>query len=495
MDDASEQTPTFSTARRLGIGFHVFVSSAALLAIMVMLNYLGARHRMRSTWAPDNRLSLAPLTKQFLGGLTNEVQATVFFNADEPLYDSVVALLKEFRHETPRLNLRIIDYRNNPVGARQFLSRFKLPPTEENFVMFEANGRSKPVGASELSNYDMSGLIAGRTREVKRTAFKGEMMFTAAIYSVVSGTQPRAYFLQGHQELDVKDARGEQGFGQFAEMLSLNHVAHEGLLLAGTNDVPADCQLLIIPGAGSRLDAHEVDKLDRYLAQGGRMLVFYRDFPSAGEVGLELMLHKWGVATGNDWVRDTRNVVGEVGMLVTNFGPHAITRPLRDMPLLMLLPRSVRKRADMPLKAEAPEVTEILMTSDAGLVHKKFKDGAPTTAPDESGEIPVAVAVEKGALPGVRLERGTTRIVVIGDVLFANNLAINSVANRHFAEKCVNWLLDRSTYLGGIGPKPIQEFKLTMTNSQMWTVRGIFLVMMPGSALALGLLVWWRRQH
>jgi hypothetical protein len=500
MDAAPEQPPTFSAARRLGISFHVLLSCLALLAIVVMLNYLGARYYERANWSAEDRLVLAPLTRQVLAAVTNEVRATVFLDSEEPLHDSIVSLLNEYRLLCRKLDVVKLDYLRNPVGATQFQTRHRLPPNTRDFVLFECEGRTRSVAVSDLSDYDTSALLAGRSREVKRTAFRGEMMFTSALASVLSGAPARAYFLAGHQESDPADAKPDSnGFGQFAEMLRLNNVEAGPLLLAGANEVPADCQLLVIAGPRLDFEPHELGKLDKYLAQGGRLLVLLRDFPGTDEIGLEPLLHKWGVAVGNDWVRDPKNTVPDAGFMVTNFGLHAICRPFAEplSPLLLVAPRSVGARQDMPLKAEAPTVTELLSTSEAGLAHTDFSDrGAmPNPARDRAGKLPLAVAVEKGALPGVESHRGATRIVVLGDVVFQENIAINNLANRAFGEKCVNWLLDRSHLMIGIPPKPVQEFKLTMTGPQMWSVRLVLLGAFPGTVLVFGLLVWWRRRH
>ena len=104
------------------------------------------------------------------------------------------------------------------------------------------------------------------------------------------------------------------------------------------------------------------------------------------------------------------------------------------------------------------------------------------------------MAVEKGAIPGVAADRGSTRIVAVGDSYFLANANIDFDSNRDFANLAVNWLLDRSQLLE-IGPRPIREYRISMTQSQMTTARWVLLAGMPGSVLLFGLLVWWRRRH
>jgi ABC-type uncharacterized transport system involved in gliding motility auxiliary subunit len=97
-------------------------------------------------------------------------------------------------------------------------------------------------------------------------------------------------------------------------------------------------------------------------------------------------------------------------------------------------------------------------------------------------------------VPGVSAERGALRIVVIGDSFFLLNDAIEAAANRDFATHTANWLVDQAVLLSGLAPRPIKEYRVTLTRSQMVTLRWTLLAGLPGSALLLGLVVWWRRR-
>ena len=105
------------------------------------------------------------------------------------------------------------------------------------------------------------------------------------------------------------------------------------------------------------------------------------------------------------------------------------------------------------------------------------------------------VAVEKSAPKGVITERGSTRIIVVGDSVFLANVPIQSGANRDFARYAVNWLLERSQLLEELGPRPIIQYKLMMTQRELQQIEWLLLVAMPGSFLILGTLVWFRRRR
>ena len=118
----------------------------------------------------------------------------------------------------------------------------------------------------------------------------------------------------------------------------------------------------------------------------------------------------------------------------------------------------------------------------------------PATWPDKP-PFPLMVAVEKGAIKDVITERGSTRMVVVGDSLFLGNLQIDSAANRDFAAAAVNWLLERTQLLAGVGPRPITQYKIVMTQAQLHQAQWVLLGGLPGCVLVLGGLVWLRRRR
>jgi hypothetical protein len=112
------------------------------------------------------------------------------------------------------------------------------------------------------------------------------------------------------------------------------------------------------------------------------------------------------------------------------------------------------------------------------------------------GPFPLIAAVEHGSIKNVSTQRGVTRIVVIGDSLcFDNQLLDSWSANHYFANSVVNWLVDRpEMLLSGIGPRPITEYKLLLTNEQSKKLRWLLLAGMPGAVLLFGGIVWLRRR-
>jgi gliding motility-associatede transport system auxiliary component len=499
MSSQAVTRPSFSVARRWSISLSVLLSLAAMAAIVVMVNYLALRYYKRIHWTANEMYKLSPLTEQVLHSLTNEVKVTLFFDRQEPLYRAVAALINEYRAASPKIVVKVIDYLQDPGAGELFKQNYKFSfVRDKNVVIFESNRKVKTVLEKELSEYDWSGLMSGATNEIKRTGFKGEQLFTSAIRSVVDLHQPKAYFLRGHGEVDPANEDLNDGYSKFADLLKQNSVLWERLALSGTTEIPTDCQLLIIAGPKESFNPGDVEKLEKYLDQGGRVLALLGTTtkPSPDVFGLGGTFAKWGVDLGENWVIDPpHSVGGGWGFLTTNFISHPIVKPLYDSYLYVVLPRSVEKQKFAKETADAARVEPLFATSPTGRVLTSIRNGAPNpTVRDRFGSIPLAVAVEKGSIQGVTANRGSTRMVIVGESLFLNNSGIISANNYDFAQLILNWLLDRP-WLLSLGPRPNRDIVLAMTKSQMETTRLILLGGMPGGILLFGLLVWWGRRH
>jgi len=493
------QTESFSPARRLTILFNLGLGLLALLALLGMTNYLAARHFHRFFWGGDERYHLSLPTRQVLGALTNEVTVTVLFSRNSPLYSPVSGLLKEYAYACPRLKLEALDYDRDVQAAQLTVARLQLSPEESDLVVFESAGRTRIVRAVELSDYDFSGLLAG-AKEVRRVGFKGESLFTDALASLIEGRSPKVYFLQGHGEHDPTSLETRFGYSQFARMLEQKNVAVDTLRLVGDAEVPDDCQLLVLAGPRSRVDPSALDKINRYLGQGGRLLALL-SFYQAGyaPTGLERFLAGWGVAVGDNLAFDPGNAVRGGGILATNFSNHPIVRTLRGHTLYFLVPRSVAPLRSSGLAGDAPKVESLVSTSVEGRTESEGLDtGLPKFNParDRRGVIPLAVAVDKGSIQGVAADRGSTRLVVVGESIFlANETIVKSAANIEFASLAVNWLLDRPQHLSGLAPRPIREYSVLLSRSHLVQLRWILLALLPGLPVAIGTVVWMRRRR
>ncbi len=490
-DDLDNPPPSYSAARKFGTGFGVFVGVAAFLAIIVMVNFLAARHYRRIPLSEDRVPPLAPVSLQVLGALTNNLNVTVFFDPDETLYSHILQLLRQYEHASPRVKITVVNYLTEPAKAEQIKAAAKLGANVKDVIIFELNGRYRVVRQGELSEYDTRDLLAGKSQAVKRKSFTGESFFTSAILTLIEARQLNAYYLLGHDEHDPQTASTPSGYGKLVLLLQGNNIRTSLLRLTGTNEVPADCSLLLVGGPKTPFHPNEIEKLNRYLNRGGRALVLLL---VGSDHGLGELLGQWGVEVRDDIVRDAAGERSESHLTLKHFGEHDIVRPFGVTQNGLIFPRarSVTPRAGGQ-GSDAPQVRVLAGTSEAGEAILDTRDGARfDPRRDRRGSIPVAVAVERGGLKSV--EGGSTRMVVVGDSDFLNNQVLDlPTINRDFAGNAVNWLVDRPRLIG-IAPHQLRDHLFIMSDSQSRSVRWILLAGVPGGILAFGLLVWFRRQ-
>jgi hypothetical protein len=491
----SQSKPSFSPRRKWSIGLNVVLIVLVVFSVVVMVNYLSRDYSTRFHWSTTSEHELAPLTVKLLHSLTNKVKITIYYDQNEPFYTTVLSLLGQYKSANSRIAIENVDYVRDAGAAQRVKLQYNLTfPSATNLVIFECEGRKRVLDGNALTSYTMEAVPSEKEREFRRkpTAFEGERMFTAALMDVTNPKRFIAYFLEGHREHRIESDE-TFGFMKFAAVAHENLIQTQPLSLLGTNTVPMDCNLLVIAGPRDEFQDFELEKVDQYLNQGGRLLALFNPASisreSGGEkTGLDKILAKWGVDLGNEIIEDPKHRVSPDGhdMLVTDFNPkHPIVNPLLDSGLYMVMPRAVGKKKSTTQSADAPHVEELAYTGpDAHAGNSQIPQ-----------RYPVAVAVEKGAIKGVITERGSTRMVVAGDSVFLTNSGIRTAPNRDFAGYALNWLLERTQLLEGLGPRSIIEYRIAMSQSQLQRVQWILLAAIPGGALLLGGLVWLRRRR
>jgi hypothetical protein len=487
---AAKPQPSFSPWRRWKIGLDVVVRTALALAVVVMVNDLAAKFFGRF-YLSSQAQQLSTRTLSVVRSITNRVNVTVYYNTQDEgnYYPTIIALLDEYHSANPNISVKTVDYVRDAGAAEKIKEQYKLGSAKDkDLVIFDNNGRVKIVNGDSLTQVRLEEVPNATERQFRRKpiASNGEMLFTAMLLAVENPEPLKAYFLQGDGEPSLSDS-GDQGYLKFGAILGENYVATEPLNLLGQNAVPDDCNLLIIAGPRTALNETELQKLDQYLAQGGRLFLLFNYLSRNQPAGLDPILARWGVAVLGDAVLEPKNTRSGYDVIINTFNNHPIVNPLTGLAVQLFLPRPVGALTVQNPPADAPKVDELLASSPQSTL-----SGDTAAAPRS---YPLAVAVEQKVVPGVISTRGITRMVVAGDSTFLDNQMIESGANRDFAGYAVNWLLDRPQLLEGIGPRPVTEFRLTMTRDQQKSVRWLLLGALPGGVLAFGWLVWLARRR
>lgn len=497
-DDQSN--PSFSPGRKWNIALNVALLTFFVFAVVVMVNYLSRDYFYRAHADMHQRLELSPHTIGLLKSITNQVTVVFYYDKNNTLYDTVADLLTEYQLVNPKIRIRKVNYLHDAAAAKEIQATYKLGSTadkdlaEKDLVIFDCEGRFKIVPGRLLAKYVQEQIPDEKeVRMLRRpTAFMGETVFDAALMYVVNPRPLKAYFLTFHNEGQITSKDGLTGYYKFAELLQANNIESEPLSLLGTNMVPADCNLLVIAGPQTAIASFELEKIHRYLTEGGRLLALFSYSAEKRDITLEKLFALWGVEVGGNLVRDPENSVSSGDIVVTDFSAkHAATSPFvgQGSSIQLYMPRTVGRLKTQAPAADAPTVEELIFTGPHAQVYVDNRE--------EGGrqKVSLMAAVEKGAIRDVKNERGTTRIIVAGDSVFLANSALGIAANREFAENLVNWLVERTELVQGPGPRPVRTYQIVMTDSQLRSAEWVLLGALPGGVLLFGIMIWLRRRR
>ncbi|HEV2691336.1 MAG TPA: GldG family protein [Verrucomicrobiae bacterium] len=502
MSTAPKSRTSFSPASRWKIGLDVAVRTVLVLAVAVMVNFLGAKFYHRFYLDRQMRVELSSRTLTVLRSLTNHVDVTLYYDTHDPenFYPDIVELLNAYRDVNKNISLRTVDYERDAGAALKVKEQYGLPgsvatpnaPPAKDLIIFASGERHNVIPGEAIVQFIKQPIAANdpsfdpkekRMQFMKRpVSFNGEVMFTSKLLALSHAQPLKAYYLKGHGEPSLENT-DDGGYQKFALQLAQNDIGLQNLELSGVSDVPTDCSLLIIAAPGGAIYEPDLQKIDRYLTEGGKLMALFSGVSLRQPTGLEALLRRWGVNVLTDYVSDPTSSSGsDQVVIVHNFNEKTFVNPLSELELEMVMPRPVVGTGPTTTPAGAPQVDALVSSSDASTLANNRAAGPRS--------YPLITTVEQKPVAGVTVPRGNMRILVAGDWMFLDNQLIGGAANRDFLNYAANWLCDREQLLNGIGPRPVTEFRLTLSQHQMKQLRWLLLGALPGGVLILGWLVW-----
>ena len=481
---------------------HVLISISLAVLLLGMVNYLASQYHARRDLSWQKYYGLGDKTKSLLASLKGEVEVVSFARRSHPLYNDVKYLLKEYEYQAAgidglKLHVVMVDPDRDLVRTRELAGRYEI--TEPNVVVFEMGGRRKYVDVSQIAQNEYK--LEGAAATKKMVGFRGEEAFSSALQSVSQGKSPVVYFLKGHGERDLVDFNPNSGYSRVGTLMHRDNIELKPLLLAERQRVPEDCSALVIAGPERRFATAEVDLIKDYLTKSGRVLLMV---DSGAATGLEDLVASWGLRLATDVVVDPSRTLTGRELFVAQYGDHPVTRRLNNLAVVFYAPRSVTPVTPVTpaggaeAQPDRPRVTVLASSTAQG-----WSDANPSASPvqfdkgiDQPGPVPVAAAVEKGAIGGIDVQIRPTRLIVIGDADFVSNGALNAGVggNVDFFLSCLNWLLEREALMT-IQPKPPYELRLDMTSHELRKAVIILILGWPVFMSLVGLGVWWRRRY
>jgi ABC-type uncharacterized transport system involved in gliding motility auxiliary subunit len=455
------------------------VSVILVLALISGLNYFGQRHPKRFDLTAAGRYTLAPQTTNILAKLTKDVDIKAFFPGGD--YLPLRELLTEYRSQNPRLRFEFIDPDRRPELAKQ--NDVTVYGTFQN-----------PFTGSSLKFGTVIVLYEGRREKIeKRSEEVLEEDLTNAIIKVQRSESKKVYFVQGHGEKDPNNTERE-GYSLAKKGLEDQAFRVEVVNLASEAKAPSDANVVIVAGAQRETFPQEQQFLMDYVNAGGSLLLMLDPPPSPS---FEPLLHEWGIAAGNNIVLDVSGAGRLMGAgpsipLVLQYENHKITDRFNAMTFFPLT-RSVQRASD-----SVPGVTaEVLFNSNPnswGETDLKNSNASFDEKSDAKGPLPLAIAASKDVKSGSEQPGKKARLVVTGDSDFAVNSYFEAQGNGNLFLNMVSWLAQEEDLIS-IRPKPPEDRRVVLSESQQSVLRLLTVFLIPGAVLVAGIVVWTRRRR
>ncbi|MBI4023503.1 MAG: GldG family protein [Verrucomicrobia bacterium] len=490
-----------SAPKRFIIGVNVITQVLLVAVVIVFLNLFIYRwHPPKADLSHNDYFKLSDKTKQLLKSLTAPVEVIVFFqpDSDDPVthrvFNDVQFLLNEYKNVSSQIKVRYVDPDRDPINAEKLSKEYGV--RDPNVVVFVYEKRNKFVPVPELVEFDRSGNpYGGGGNRIK--AFKGEQQFTSAIQNVLDAKQPKIYFLTGHGEGDPEDYDQKKGFSVISKYIRRDNLLVEKVNLFEKQQIPKDCDVLIVCGPNRQLNELELNAIQQHLAQNGRAMFLFDAFND--ETGLEKILHQHGVKIGNDIILSVGVYLGGKAILPeahgVRYNPHPVTQGFKGEGFMTSFPSARSVDQATPADSSKGRVTVLVETSpnewaETNLTKLRQEQKAEIDDKDRKGPVPVAVALEPSSAG--EMEREGMRMVVFGSSGFIRNGSITG-GNLDLFMNALNWLLKRQQLLG-IAPKTPQEFSLSLTSFQQRAIFITEVIVIPSFAAVIGFLVWLKRR-
>lgn len=250
---------------------NTIITTLAILILLIVANYLAARHPVRLDLTENGKYTLAPATKEMLGGLDDVLTVRVYFSSDIPpelvaIRRDVDDLLEEYKNAAgDRLKVEYVDPASSSL-EEQKVAMMGIPPIQINVIRRDKQEVAKIYLGMALMYGDRQQVIP----VIQRTS-NLEYVMDEAILKIASKGLPRIAWW----EPDRTDSAEGSGFsfmrGALSERYEVEDVSSETEL-----DPKVYSALILL--SPRKMGEEFLGALDGYLAGGGKAIVLVDRF-------------------------------------------------------------------------------------------------------------------------------------------------------------------------------------------------------------------------
>jgi ABC-type uncharacterized transport system involved in gliding motility auxiliary subunit len=427
-----------------------------LLSIVGGLGYLAYRYPVQRDVTFVGMNSLEPASVDVLNTLTGVVKVTVYATEQDARLGDIRKIIREFfslyQRYKPDIQLTFIDPEKEADKARA--------------AHIQLNG-------------EMIVEYAGRSEHLTKL---NEPLLTNTLMRLARSSNQTVMYLDGHGERKLDGAANFDLGNPFGAKLKQNGFKINSLNLAIAPDIPQNISVLVITQPQLDLMAGEVDKLLRYVENGGNLLWLV---DADNLHGLERLAEKLELILPSGIVVDPAAQemrAPATWALGAGYTPHAITQ-------------------NFDLITAFPSARPLLWNEHAGwktLVEVAPRGWVSQTAllgkfdfdkrNDTKGPVTIAAALQR------TVNDRDQRIVVVGSGEFLANSFAGNGGNVTLGLNMLNWLSNDERMIT-LHPRASKDTKLELSEKQLVGISLTFLIGLPLLLAGWGGYLWWKRRR
>jgi len=476
------------TGKKLKYGSLTLIFTALFIAAAVVLNILASyvtdRFGLRFDLTDNRVYEISDETKRFLQNDLQEDITITILSAESIYIDNESfspireVILKYVALSDGKISVRYIDPYVNPEIIEEYDD-----VTTPNYrdIVIESSKRYKVLNPGDLyavrTNYE--------TQEQYITGLQAEQKLSSAIMYCTVDKLPVALRVQGH---------GETNLPKLTSLLVSGNYSVDTINLS-IEDIPDDCEMLIISSPKKDFTVDEIEKLDAFFERNGNAMIFY-DLSVPELPVFERFMADWGVRYEKVLVGDEKLYISLPTTLAPTISSHAMTKDLASPGEYVVVPIA-RQITTLYEQQGWRTVKPILVTSSASY-GKIYNSGETINSitkeeGDLSGPFYVCVLTEQNRIEN--LQSNYSRILFCQLNMAADEiLDIDAYLNSRFFVRAINYMNDSADSIV-VEPKYYTSPQLNILGNQARVVFWLLVVTIPAGTLALGFYIWLKRRN
>lgn len=469
----------FFTMKTTKHGMNMGVTILLVLVTLGLANFISSRQYKTWDFSSAQANSLSEQSISLVKSLEEDLSVKYFYReGQEGVQQNRQAfreLVKKYQDHSSRVKLEFIEVNQRPDLTSDY-------------------GVNKGSGLAFID-------YKGKRNRIEKIE---EQEFTSALVKVTREQDKNIYFITGHGEKDLEEAKEGSGLNALKVMLENNRYVVHTLSLNTKPEIPENADVVMIVAPQQEFMDYEISALEAYLARGGSLFVALE---SRRTSVLEKFLFRLGIVPEMNYVLNLITVPGlgkalrqgptfgsefsDADDITKVFGKNQTVQFLFPMSFVRgEIPPGIMINDIVKTNADAASFKE-LKDAETG---KATRDGSFTLGMHAFGPFPKKAEASKDQASKDANEAAAKdfSLVVFGDADFLTNQVLYQALNRDLFLNAIASLANEKNMIS-ISPKEHQVTSMVLTTGSQATM-GILILGLPLMFVVISILMWLRRR-